>query len=107
MKRLAAALAAGLLAFPAAAAAAPSPVTAWYVYGSSPAELASYAYAHGCDFARSQPGGGLRLMLLDFGAARKLGSGTWSAPQVTTIASKGAASGHPLYPSPARTSMLR
>ena len=77
MKRLAAALAAGLFAFPAAAAAAPSPVTAWYVYGSSPAELASYSYAHGCDFARSQPGGGLRLMLLDFGAARKLGSGTW------------------------------
>ena len=74
---LAAALAVGTVSFPAAAAATPSPVTAWYVYGSSPAELASYAYARGCAFARSQPGGGLRLMLLDFGAARKLGSGSW------------------------------
>ena len=71
------ALAAGVALFPAAAAAAPSPVSAWYIYGSSPAALASYAYARGCDFAESQPGGGLRLMLLDFGAARKLGSSTW------------------------------
>jgi hypothetical protein len=73
----AAVLAAGLAAFPTAAAATPSPVSAWYVYGSSPAELASFAYARGCDFAKSQPGSGLRLMLLDFGAARKLSSGTW------------------------------
>jgi hypothetical protein len=72
-----AALAAALAAFPAAAAATPSPVAAWYVYGSSPAGLASYAYARGCDFARNQPGAGLRLMLLDFGAARKLNAGTW------------------------------
>jgi hypothetical protein len=74
---VAAALAAGVAALPAVAAAAPSPVTAWYAYGSSPAELASFAYARGCDFARAQPGTGLRLMLLDFGAARKLGSGAW------------------------------
>ena len=63
--------------FPAVATAAPSPVAAWYVYGSSPADVASYAYSRGCQFARSQPGGGLRLMLLDFGAARKLSSGAW------------------------------
>ena len=68
-----AALVAGLASFPAAAGAAPPPVTAWYVYGSSPAELASYAYARGCDFATSQPGNGLRLLLFDFGAARKRG----------------------------------
>lgn len=74
---LAAALVAAFASFPAAAGAAPSPVTAWYVYGSSASELASYAYARGCAFARSQPAGGLRLLLLDFGAARKLGSGTW------------------------------
>ncbi len=74
---LVAALAAGLAAFPAVAAATPSPVAAWYAYGSSPADLASYAYARGCDFARNQPGNGLRLMLLDFGAARKPNAGTW------------------------------
>lgn len=73
----AAALVAALALLPASAIAAPSPVTAWYVYGSSPADVASYAYARGCQFARNQPGGGLRLMLLDFGAARKLNSGTW------------------------------
>jgi hypothetical protein len=62
---------------PAAAAASPAPVAAWYAYGSSPAELASYAYARGCAFARDQPGSGERLLLLDFGAARKLNAGTW------------------------------
>ena len=73
------ALIAGLASFPVAAVAAPSPVTAWYVYGSSPSGLASYAYGRGCDFAESQPGNGLRLLLLDFGAARKLSSSTWGA----------------------------
>ena len=74
---LAAALVAGLASFPAAAAAAPSPVTAWYVYGSSPAALGSYTYARACNFAQNEPGARLRLLLLDFGAARKLGPGTW------------------------------
>lgn len=75
-----AALAAGVAAaFPASAAAAPAPVSAWYVFGSTPSELRSYAYARGCDFARNQPGSGLGLLLLDFGAARKLASGTWGA----------------------------
>jgi hypothetical protein len=74
---LAAAVAAGLASFPAVASATPAPVAAWYVYGSSPAELASNAYAHGCSFARNEPGAGTRLMLLDFGAARRLGSGAW------------------------------
>ena len=73
------ALIAGLALFPAVALAAPSPVTAWYVYGSSASGLASYAYARGCDFALNQPGNGLRLLLLDFGAARKLSSSTWGA----------------------------
>jgi hypothetical protein len=71
------ALVAALALFPAVAAATPSPVAAWYVYGSSSAALASYAYTRGCEFAKSQPGGGLRMMLLDFGAARKLSAGTW------------------------------
>jgi hypothetical protein len=60
-----------------AAAAPPNPVTAWYMYGTSAGDVGSYAYAHGCDFARAQPGTGLRLLLLDFGAARKLDSSTW------------------------------
>jgi len=65
--------------FPATAAAAPSPVTAWYMYGSSASALKSYAYARGCDFAQAQPGTGLRILLLDFGAARKLDSSIWGA----------------------------
>jgi hypothetical protein len=75
---IAAALGAGL-APSSAAAAAPPPVTAWYMYGSSVSELRSYAYAHGCAFASSQPGTAIRILLLDFGAARKLGSSTWGA----------------------------
>lgn len=73
------AAAAGLAVSGAVAAAAPSPVTAWYMYGNSASELRSYAYAHGCDFAHSQPGTSLRVLLLDFGAARKLDSSTWGA----------------------------
>jgi hypothetical protein len=68
-----------VLASAAAAAASPSPVTAWYMYGSSASALQSYAYAHGCDFAEAQPGTGIRVLLLDFGAARKLDSSTWGA----------------------------
>jgi hypothetical protein len=66
-------------ALSAAAAAAPAPVTASYMYGSSASGLRSYAYARGCDFARAQPGTGLRVLLLDFGAARKLSSSSWGA----------------------------
>lgn len=76
---LAAALAGALAFFSAAAGAAPNPVTAWYMYGSSVSELKSYAYAHACDFAKAQPGTSLRVLLLDFGAARKLDSSTWGA----------------------------
>ena len=49
------------------------------MYGSSASELRSYSYAHACDFAHAQPGSNLRILLLDFGAARKLDSGTWGA----------------------------
>jgi hypothetical protein len=69
----------GLTVSVAIAAATPSPLTAWYMYGTSVSELRSYAYAHGCDFAQSQPGTSLRVLLLDFGAARKLDSATWGA----------------------------
>jgi hypothetical protein len=42
-----ASLVAGLASFPTAAAATPSPVSASYVYGTTPAALGSYAYAPG------------------------------------------------------------
>jgi hypothetical protein len=73
------ALAGGFASVRAAAAAAPTAVTAWYMYGSSASELKSYAYAHGCAFAKAQPDVSIRLLLLDFGAARKVDSGTWGA----------------------------
>jgi hypothetical protein len=65
------------LAWSEAATATPKPVNAWYMYGASASDLRSYAYNHGCDFAAEQPGTGLRILLLDFGAARKLDSSTW------------------------------
>jgi hypothetical protein len=73
------AVAAGFGVSVAVAGATPNPVTAWYMYGGSAGELRSYAYAHGCAFAQAQPGTGLRVLLLDFGAARKLDSSTWGA----------------------------
>jgi hypothetical protein len=76
---LAIALAAGVGSLPALALAAPSPVTASYMYGASASALNSYAYARGCDFAADQPGTGRRVLLLDFGAARKLSSASWGA----------------------------
>ena len=65
-----------LLAQPALAGAAPTPVQAWYMYGTTVSGLESAAYNHGCYFAQHHPGGS-RLMTLDFGAARKLDAGTW------------------------------
>jgi len=69
----------GLASSAGVAAATPNPVTAWYMYGSSAGDLESYAYSRGCGFAQKQPGGTLRVLLLDFGAARKLDSSTWGA----------------------------
>ena len=73
------ALAAGVAALPTGAAASPTPLAAWYMYGASAADLRSYAYSRACDFAQAQPGTSLRVLLLDFGAARKLDSSTWGA----------------------------
>jgi hypothetical protein len=72
-------LAASFVALPAVAGAAPTPLAAWYMYGGSAGDLASNAYSHGCDFARAQTGTSLRVLLLDFGAARKLAASTWGA----------------------------
>lgn len=58
--------------------AAPPRVTAWYMYGTTANGLESNAYNHGCTFANQHPGG-TRVMMLDFGAARKVDSNTWGA----------------------------
>src|SRR5262249_25235152 len=80
LRRLAAlaAIAGAFLALPALASAAPAPVQAWYMYGTTPSGLASNAYNHGCYFGSHHPAGN-RLMLLDFGAARKIDASTWGA----------------------------
>jgi hypothetical protein len=57
-------------------AAAPAPVTAWYMYGTTASALDGNAKSHGCAFGKAQPGGSTsQIMLLDFGAARNDGSG--------------------------------
>src|ERR1700755_1563314 len=70
---------AAALVLPTAAGASPTPMTAWYMYGDSASVLRSYAYSHGCSFAKDQPDASLRVLLLDFGAARKIDSSTWGA----------------------------
>jgi hypothetical protein len=79
-------LAAPFAALPPVAGASPTPLTAWYMYGATAGDLRSYAYSHGCDFARAQPGTSLRVLLLDFGAARKLGASTWGAVDFSNTA---------------------
>jgi hypothetical protein len=69
---------AAFIALPQLATAAPVPVPGWYMYGSTLSTLKSSAYDHGYYFAKHHPGGS-RVMLLDFGAARKIDSGTWGA----------------------------
>ena len=66
------------LAIPTLASGAPQPVAAWYMFATTSAGLKAEAYSHGKHFAETHPGGD-RLLLLDFGAARKVGSSTWGA----------------------------
>lgn len=56
----------------------PKAVPAWYMTASTTADLARQAKHSACVFARRQPKGS-RLMLLDFGAARKYPDGTFGA----------------------------
>ena len=72
------ALCSAFFALPQLANAAPTPVAAWYMYGTTLSGLQSNAYSHGCSFAQHHPGG-FRLLMLDFGAARKIDSNTWGA----------------------------
>lgn len=57
---------------PAAASAAPPPVQAFYMYGTTLAGLGNVAAAAACTFATNQPDNGVDILLLDFGAARVL-----------------------------------
>ena len=71
---------AGIAAYPAfAAAAAPKPVPAYYMYGTSVAGLVNVATSDGCDFATRQPDSQTDIMLLDFGAARAFPNGDFGA----------------------------
>ncbi len=78
---VAAALSAAALAEPQGAPAklrAPDPVPAWYMTASSPSDLALQARISACSFAKRQRGGS-RLMLFDFGGARKYPDGAFGA----------------------------
>src|SRR6266702_3274401 len=78
MKRGVIALAAAVCVFASAplANATPIPVSAFYVY-STPRNAHHFAYYAGAHFARKQPAGTTRVLMLDFGAARKIDSDTW------------------------------
>lgn len=69
---------ASCLSAPAFAGAVPQPVSAWYMYATTPSSLRAEAYYHGYNFAQHHPGG-YRLLVLDFGAARKLNGSTWGS----------------------------
>lgn len=67
----------GVVTFPASparAASAPPAVSAWYMYGTSLSTLESNAKSHGCYFAQNHPATGDQPMILDFGAARMVGT---------------------------------
>jgi hypothetical protein len=70
---------AGVAAHPAFASAAPQPVQAFYMYGASVTALENGAYTDGRVYAGDQPDFKTDIMLLDFGAARKLPSGDFGA----------------------------
>ena len=63
---------------PARALAAPPPVAAHYFYDGDTASLRADAYNFGRAFAATHPGGN-RLLLLDFGGARKVTADTYGA----------------------------
>jgi len=62
----------------AAKARAPKPVPAWYMTATTTRDLVRQAKHSACVFAKRQPKGS-RLMLFDFGAARKYPDGTFGA----------------------------
>ncbi len=74
----------------ALASAAPQPVQAFYMYGTTLAGLEAGANQDGCVFAQYQPDNQVDLMLLDFGAARVLPSGDYGAVDFSNTTFKNA-----------------
>jgi hypothetical protein len=70
---------ASFAAHAAFASAAPAPVQAFYMFGTTLAGLENTAYQDGCTFAAHQPDNQVDILLLDFGAARQLPSGEYGA----------------------------
>ena len=93
---------AGVFAYPAFASAAPSPVQAYYMYGTTSSGLIAGAYNDGCSFAANQPDFKTDIMLLDYGAARVVDgvpgaldfSGTFFPNATILVSLKGAADGY-------------
>jgi hypothetical protein len=79
MKRGVIALSATVCAFALAplAHATPVPVKAFYIYAVSGRGAQHAGYYDGLKFARTQPARTNRVLMLDFGAARKLNADTW------------------------------
>jgi hypothetical protein len=110
-----AALGCAWAALPQFAAAAPTPVSAWYMYGTTLSGLQANANSHGCYFAQHHPGGN-RTMLLDFGAARKIDANTWGAidfssttfsnPSILAALKSGADGHHNCYTGTGTTDIL-
>jgi len=71
---------ASVAAYPAfASAAAPKPVQAYYMYGTTVAALQNNAYADACDFATRQPDSQTDILLIDFGAPRTMAGSEFGA----------------------------
>jgi hypothetical protein len=81
MRRIVIALAAvsGAFALAPLANATPVPVKAYYVYGSTAGAAAHQVYYNAKNYAGAQPAGTTRVLMFDFGAARKVDSNTWGA----------------------------
>ena len=80
----------GFAAHPALAAAAPPPVQAFYMYGTTLTSLENTATTNGCVYAKNQPDNQTDLMLLDFGAARVFSDGSSGTIDFSNTAFKNA-----------------
>jgi hypothetical protein len=69
-------------------AAAPPATTAWYMYGTTSSAVNSAAKSDGCTFAANAPNN-YNILMLDFGAARDVGSGWGTVDFSNTILSNG------------------
>jgi hypothetical protein len=73
---------------PSQAAAAPQPVTAWYMFGTTASALNAAAHNDGCTFATNAPDN-YDILMLDFGAARDVNGGWGTLDFSGTLISNG------------------